>query len=135
MSLKEYPKQSKRNAFYSWYLKSTLAGQGLFQKMADKLVLETNINKETAFYRLFKKVKGKKKIVTPKMKRMTLMLCLYAKLFTFRQQQEFFEKFKIYAAKERMQGDIAKRIVDTSRDRLRNTMIEWGRLSKAKKEQ
>jgi len=26
MGLKEYPRQSKKNAFYGWYLKSTLAG-------------------------------------------------------------------------------------------------------------
>lgn len=39
MSLKEYPRQSKRNAFYSWYIRSTLTGQALLQKISHRLVL------------------------------------------------------------------------------------------------
>ena len=71
----------------------------MLQRVADQLVLYTNINKTTGFYRLFKKVKGKRKIVSPKTKRMTMMIYLYSRLFFERQKQEFFEKFKIYAYK------------------------------------
>lgn len=39
MGLKEYPRQNKRNAFYSWYLKSTQSGQSYLQKMSNRLVL------------------------------------------------------------------------------------------------
>jgi hypothetical protein len=69
----------------------------MFHKVADQLVLYTNINKTTAFYRLFKKFKGMKKMVSPKVKRMTMMIYLYSRIFFERRQQEFFEKLKIYA--------------------------------------
>jgi hypothetical protein len=101
LGLKEYPRQSKRSAFYHWYVKSTIAGESLLQKVGNKLVLDTHINKTTAFYRLFRLVKGKKKIISPKLKRMTIMLYLYSRVFVERQKQEFFQKFKMYAAKEK----------------------------------
>lgn len=99
MSLKEYPRQSKRNAFYSWYIRSTLAGQSLLQRLSHRLVLETNINKTTAFYRLFGKVKKQKKLVDPKVKRLTLALYLYTRIFVGRLKQEFYEKFKLFSSK------------------------------------
>ena len=95
LGLKEYPRQGKKNAFYHWYVKSTTTGASKLQRVAHKLVLDTNINKTTAFYRLFQKVKGKKKVVSPKVKRMTLMLYLYSRIFVSRQKQEFFERLKM----------------------------------------
>lgn len=71
----------------------------MLQKVSNKLVLDTNINKTTAFYRIFRLVKGKRKIVSPKVKRMTIMLYLYSRLYVQRQKQEFFEKFKIIASR------------------------------------
>lgn len=97
--LKEYPRYTKKHAFYSWYLKSTITGDSLLQRAADRLVLDTNINKTTAFYRLFKKVKGKKRVVSPKVKRMTTMIYLYSRIFFERQKQDFFEKFKALGEK------------------------------------
>lgn len=97
--LKEYPRYNKKHAFYTWYLNSTSAGESLLQRAADQLVLYTNINKTTGFYRLFKKVKGKKKVVSLKTKRMTTMIYLYTRLFFERQKREFFEKLKIAASK------------------------------------
>jgi hypothetical protein len=85
--LKEYPRYNKKHAFFSWYLQSTDAGESLMQKVADQLVLHTNINKTTGFYRLFKKVKGKKRVVSPKTKRMTMMIYLYSRIFFERQKQ------------------------------------------------
>ena len=79
--MKEYPRQSKKNAFYHWYIKSTIAGTGMLQRAANKLVLDTNINKTTAFYRMFKQLKEKKNVVSPKAKRMTTMLYLYSRVF------------------------------------------------------
>lgn len=99
MGLKEYPRHNKKHAFYLWYLGSTSRGDNMFHKVADQLVLYTNINKTTAFYRLFKKIKGTKKLVSPKIKRMTMMIYLYSRIFFERRQQEFFEKMKIYAEK------------------------------------
>ncbi len=79
-------------------MNTTDTGESLFQRAADQLVLYTNINKTTAFYRLFNKVKGRRRIVSPKTKRMTIMLYLYTKIFYDRPLREFFEKFKIAGA-------------------------------------
>jgi hypothetical protein len=76
-------------------LNTTDTGETLFQRAADNLVLYTNINKTTSFYRLFNKVKGKRRVVHPRVKRMTTMLYLYTKIFYDRQMREFFEKLKL----------------------------------------
>jgi hypothetical protein len=57
MALKEYPRLNLKRAFWRWYLSSTDNGDKLFQNAADKLVLYTNINKTTFFYRLLNQVK------------------------------------------------------------------------------
>lgn len=57
MALKEYPRLNLKRAFWRWYLSSTDHGDVLFQNAADKLVLYTNINKTTFFYRLLNTVK------------------------------------------------------------------------------
>lgn len=98
MGLKEYPRLNLKRAFWRWHLNTTDKGESLFQRAADQLVLYTNINKTTAFYRLFNMVKGRRRIVSPKAKRMTLMLCLYTKIFYDRPMREFFEKFKFAGA-------------------------------------
>ena len=90
MGLKEYPRLNVKRAFWRWYLNTTDTGESLFQRAADQLVLYTNINKTTAFYRLFNKVKGRRRIVSPKAKRMTVMLYLYTKIFYDRPMREFF---------------------------------------------
>lgn len=94
MGLKEYPRLNLKRAFWKWYLTTTGTGENLFQKAADNLVLYTNINKTTSFYRLFSKIKGRKKKVHPRVKRMTVMLCLYTRIFAERQMRDFFEKVK-----------------------------------------
>jgi len=81
MGLKEYPRLNLKRAFWKWYLTSTTTGENLFQRAADNLVIYTNINKTTSFYRLFSKIKGKKKKVHPRVKRMTMMLYLYSRIF------------------------------------------------------
>ncbi len=101
MGLKEYPRLNLKRAFWKWYLQSTGTGEMLFEKYADSLVLYTNINKTTAFYRIFNKIKGKRRKVSPKVKRMTTMLYLYSKIFMDRQQREFFEKLKLMGKGEK----------------------------------
>jgi len=81
MGLKEYPRLNLKRAFWRWYLTSTGTGENLFQRAADNLVLYTNINKTSSFYRLFSKIKGRKKKVHPRVKRMTVMLYLYSRIF------------------------------------------------------
>jgi hypothetical protein len=62
-------------------LSSTDHGDELFQNAADKLVLYTNINKTTFFYRLLNTVKVREIKVDPKVKRMTVMFYLYTKIY------------------------------------------------------
>ncbi len=81
MGLKEYPRLNLKRAFWRWYLSSTDHGERLFQNAADKLVLYTNINKTTVFYRLFNTVKVRERKVDPKVKRMTVMFYLYTKIY------------------------------------------------------
>lgn len=111
MGLKEYPRHNKKHAFYLWYIRSTDTGESKLQKVADQLVLYTNINKTTGFYRLFKKVKGKKRVVSPKTKRMTMMIYLYSRIYFERQKQEFFEKFKMFAHKNSRTNEVARRLI------------------------
>ena len=95
MGLKEYPRLNLKRAFWKWYLTSTGTGENLFQRAADNLVLYTNINKTSSFYRLFNKIKGRKKKVHPRVKRMTVMLYLYSRIFVERSMRDFFEKVKV----------------------------------------
>ena len=81
MNLKEYPRMNLKRGFWRWYLQTTDVGQNLFQRAADNLVLYTNINKTTAFYRLFETVRHGRRIVSPKMKRMAYMMYLFSKNF------------------------------------------------------
>ena len=83
MGLKEYPRLNIKRSFWRWYLMSTGTGENFFQRAADNLVLYTNINKTTSFYRLFCKVKGRKKKVHPRVKRMTMMLYLYSRTVSY----------------------------------------------------
>jgi hypothetical protein len=98
MNLKEYPRLNLKRSLWRWYLNTTDTGENLFQRAADQLVLYTNINKTTSFYRLFNKVRGRRRVVSPKVKRMTTMLYLYTKIYYDRYMREFFEKFKIVGA-------------------------------------
>jgi hypothetical protein len=75
-------------------LTTTGTGENLFQRVSDNMVLYTNINKTTSFYRLFSKIKGRKKKVHPRVKRMTVMLYLYSRIFVERNMRDFFEKMK-----------------------------------------
>jgi len=95
MGLKEYPRLNLKRAFWRWYMVSTGTGENLFQRAADNLVLYTNINKTSSFYRLFSKVKGRKLKVHPRVKRMTVMLYLYSRIFVERNMRDFFEKIKV----------------------------------------
>jgi len=70
-----------KRAFWRWYLGATDHGESLFQNASDKLVLYTNINKTTVFYRLMNQIKGKKRKVHPRVKRMTIMIYLYSKIY------------------------------------------------------
>ena len=81
MGLKEYPRLNLKRAFWRWYLNSTGSGENLFTKTVNQLVLYTNINKTTSFYRLLGTVRSKLIKVHPRVKRMTTMIYLYTRIF------------------------------------------------------
>jgi len=63
--------------------------------------------------------------VAPKVKRMTLMLYLYSRIYVQRQKQEFFEKFKMMFTKERMEGRVLQKMIECSRGRIKEYMKRW----------
>jgi hypothetical protein len=94
MNLKEYPRMNMKRAFYRWYLQTTDMGKNLFQRAADNMVLYTNVNKTTAFYRIFETIRANRRIVTDDAKRRGFIFYLFLKRFYDRPQATFFEKLK-----------------------------------------
>lgn len=94
LGLKEYPRLNLKRAFWRWYLNSTGQGDNLFQKAANNLVLYTNINKTTSFYRILGTVRSRLVRVHPRVKRMTTMIYLYTRFFFDRTKREAFQKIK-----------------------------------------
>ena len=123
MGLKEYPRLNLKRAFWKWYLTTTGTGENLFQKAADNLVLYTNINKTTSFYRLFSKIKGRKKKVHPRVKRMTVMLCLYTRIFAERQMRDFFEKVKAKGGSIKVKA--TEKLVECAKKRRNESFKLW----------
>lgn len=95
----------------------------MFQKVSDNIVLYTHANKENTYYRLFKKAKGRRRKVNPKIKRLTMILCLYTKIFFNRQVREAFEMIK-YNGKPQKQIAI-ENIIDRTNDRKTNGFRHW----------
>lgn len=129
MGLKEYPRLNLKRAFWRWYLNSTGSGENLFNQTVNQLVLYTNINKTTSFYRLLGTVRSKQKKVHPRVKRMTTMIYLYTRIFFDRSKREFFEKFKIVGASKKV--SIAEKLVDCAKKRKISAFKLW--LQEAKK--
>jgi hypothetical protein len=57
-------------------------------------VLYTHTNKENIYYRLFKRLKGKKRRVSPKMKKIAYFFSLISKAFFVKNLREGFEAIK-----------------------------------------
>lgn len=94
MGLKEYPRLNLKRAFWRWYMSSTGSGEELILHAANQLVLYTNINKTTAFYRLLGTVRSKTRKVHPRVKRMTTMLYLYLRIYVDRIKRYGFDHLK-----------------------------------------
>lgn len=123
MNLKDYPRLNLKRAFWRWYLNSTDTGTSLFQKASDNLVLYTNINKTTAFYRLFETVRAKRRKVNPKVKRMTVVLYLFSKVCFDRAKKEVFEKLKYHGASQKQL--LGERLIECSRGRKKEALKIW----------
>jgi len=107
---------------------STGNGQNLFQRAADNLVLYTNINKTSSFYRLYSKVKGRKKHVHPRVKRMTMMFYLYSRIFVERNMRDFFEKIKLKGGEVKMKT--TEKIIECAQKRRNDSFRFWVRRMK-----
>lgn len=123
MGLKEYPRLNLKRAFWKWYLTTTGTGENLFQRVSDNMVLYTNINKTTSFYRLFSKIKGKKKKVHPRVKRMTLMLYLYSRIFVERNMRDFFEKMKAKGGSYKVKA--TEKLLECANKRRNDAFKQW----------
>ena len=124
MGLKEYPRLNLKRAFWRWYLNSTGTGEDLFIKAANNLVLYTNINKTTSFYRLLGTVRSQTvRRVHPRVKRMTTMLYLYTRIFFDRTKRDAFDRIKV-EGKSRKVGSIDK-IVECARKRKASALKLW----------
>lgn len=88
-----------KRAFWRWHISSTESGETNILRAANNLVLYTNINKTTAFYRLLGTVRRNIK-VHPRVKRMTTMIYLYTRIFFDRQKRDAFDRMK-YQGKSR----------------------------------
>lgn len=129
MGLKEYPRLNLKRAFWRWYLNSTGSGENLFNKTVNQLVLYTNINKTTSFYRLLGTVRSKQRKVHPRVKRMTTMFYLYTRIFFDRNKREFFEKFKMCGVSKKF--SVAEKLLDCAKKRKISAFKLW--LGEAKK--
>lgn len=58
-----------------------------------------------------------------------MMIYLYSRLFFERQKQEFFEKFKVVASKERVVSACAQKLIDCSKKRKLDVLGKWFKLS------
>lgn len=122
MGLKEYPRLNLRRAFWRWYIRSTDSGNDLILRAANQLVLYTNINKTTAFYRLLKTVRSKVR-VSPKMKRMTTMLYLYLRIYFDRTKRYAFDNMRVEGKSNKIFA--LDRLFDRARKRRISAFKIW----------
>jgi hypothetical protein len=61
---------------------------------ANNLVLYTNVNKITAFYRLFGQIRQGKKRIPPRVKRMAIFIHLFSKVYFDRLKKDAFNFVK-----------------------------------------
>lgn len=113
--LKQTPQLDLPKAFWRWALKSEV-GEAKIAEFADNLTLYTNINKETAGWRLFRIHRlNQRRRVDIKTKRLALVLFFLTKLFANRRLKDAFDQIKGTTAPGRI--DVAKRIIEMSKKR------------------
>lgn len=132
--LKEYPRLNLRRAFWNWYLNTTSNGAQLFQTAADNLVLYTNCNRITAFYRLKSATFGKRNhfYVSPALKRKIVMLTATLKLFLRKHKHDVFQKIKNSA--DTIKKTAIRKILEVTNQKQLNSLKMWLRNTKIKNE-
>ena len=91
LAIKEYPHLNMKKAFWKWNFNSR-PGEERIKEAVDKLVLYTNINKETAAYRLFRITKEDTKAIKVdiRTKRLGLVLFCFTKIAAMRRIRSSF---------------------------------------------
>lgn len=123
LGLKEYPRLNLKRAFWRWYLNSTGSGENLFHKTVNQLVLYTNVNKTTSFYRLLGTVRSRQRKVHPRVKRMTTMLYLYTRIFFERNLGIAFDRIKDKGGSKKM--NIGARLLECAKNRRASAFNLW----------
>jgi len=128
--LKEYPRLNLKRALWNWYMVSTTKGEQFIQRAADNLVLYTNCNKITAFYRLLNAVRGKVVKISPLMRRKVIMMNVTLKSFFNRHKRESFLKIKRSA--QSIRQELAQRMIEATRKKQINCVKLWLKNTKKK---
>lgn len=94
MKLNPYAQQKLKKVFWQWYLQETDNGMEQFVKLANVIVLYTNVNKTTVFYRLLMNIRDNRKKIPIGIRRTISFINVFTKLFFERAQKSAFDKLK-----------------------------------------
>lgn len=83
---------------------------------------------------MFNVVLGRRKKVSPKIKRMTMMLYLYSRIFFGRKKQEFFEKLKLVTGTTEIKMKVAGKLLENAINRKREVVKFWMKSIRIEKE-
>lgn len=124
LAIKEYPHLNLKKAFWKWHFNSR-PGEDLIKEAVDKLVLYTNINKDTAAYRLFRIIKEETKAVKVNIgtKRLGLVLFFLTKISAMRRIRSCFDDIKGFMRKGKI--DAAKRILEMAALKRKKAFNFW----------
>jgi len=124
LAVKKYPSYNLRRALWKWHL-NTQSGHAHIQRAVDQLVLYTNINLDTAAYRLFRLVKSNvpARRVTMRDKRLGLVLFFLTRSAAMRRIRECFGEVHGFVRKGRL--DVARRLLESAALRKKHAFNWW----------
>ena len=129
-ALKEYPRLNIKRAFWRWYLNATANGLQHFQTAADNLVLYTNCNKITVFYRLLHQVRKSVVHVSLATKRKVQMMMVTLRMVMEKHKREAYNLIKMTSKNKRQKAIL--QILDISKKKQINCINIWLRKTKLK---
>jgi hypothetical protein len=124
LAVKEYPHLNLKKAFWKWHFNSR-PGEEIIKEAVDKLVLYTNINKDTAAYRLFRIIKEQNKTIRVdiRTKRLGLVLFFLTKVTAIRRIRNCFEDLKGFMRQGKI--DAATRILKVAALKRKHAFSHW----------
>lgn len=115
-----YVQKTLRKAVWTWYLHYS---SDMFVRAANNLVLYTNINNITAFYRLLANIRGSRRKIPPHVKRMITIIHSYTKVFFDRTKKNAFEQIKVNNNQKNL--GIALSLTKYAQLRMRSALAIW----------